>query len=167
MEIVGGYAIARALRKESRQNNEEQTLPIARRPKEYGPSLARRALFYGYGLLDLDKFGLYKVVMRVAVGVILRVLATRMSISHQRRTLTRTLRASSALSLEHSHRGLSGSSQMRQNCMNGMRACSPTGILQAALPVYLIVPKIVHAATMDPTYQRVLYMVVTLPRCWG
>ena len=82
-------------------------------------------------------------------------------------TLINTLSASSSLSFEHNHLGLSGNNQMPTNCISGMRACSATGTLQAASPSYPIVPNTVQAATMEPTYHRVLYIVVILPRCWG
>lgn len=76
-------------------------------------------------------------------------------------------RASSFLPLEHSHLGLSGGSHMPKNWIAGIAICTPTGIFQAALDVYLTVPNTVQAATMEPTYHSVLYMVVSVPRCWG
>lgn len=82
-------------------------------------------------------------------------------------TLTRVLNASSVLPFAHNQRGLSGSSQTPTNWMLGIAAWSATGILHDASEVYLIVPKTVHAAIIEPTYHSVLYMVVNVPRCWG
>lgn len=83
------------------------------------------------------------------------------------RTLTRTLSACSALSLLTNHLGLSGRNQIPTNWMKGIRACRPTGIRHAASPAYFNVPNTVQAAIIDPTYQRVLYIVVSFPLCCG
>lgn len=73
-------------------------------------------------------------------------------------TFNRMAYASSPLFLEHSQRGDSGRNHTQTIWMPGIKACKATGIRQDASVVYLIVPKTVHAATIDPRYHKVLYL---------
>lgn len=62
---------------------------------------------------------------------------------------------------------LSDAISIPKSCTTGISACSATGSFQAKFVVYFTVPNTVHAAMMEPTYQSVLYIVVSLPRCCG
>lgn len=60
--------------------------------------------------------------------------------------------ALSCRSFEQSHLGLSGKNQIPMSWMNGIAACTATGIRHAAFVVYFTVPKTVQAAMIEPTY---------------
>lgn len=112
----------------------------------------RVQLFEPEGLLDFVKFGLDKVVCGITIRMI---LASQLSFTADGAyvlTFIRTAKASSGRSFEHNQRGDSGRQNMNANCMSGIAACIPTGILHAASVVYLTVPNTVHAAMIDPTY---------------
>jgi hypothetical protein len=71
VEVVRSQAIARALREEQGQGDQEQPLPIARSLQEYGPSVFRIELLQADGFLDLVKSGFDEMISWVSVCVIL------------------------------------------------------------------------------------------------
>ena len=57
---------------------------------------------------------------------------------------------------------------MMKSWMPGIRHWRPVGRRHCRFPVSVVnVPNVVHAATIAPRYQTVLYIVVTFPRCCG
>jgi len=55
-----------------------------------------------------------------------------------------------------SHRGDSGMKKIRVNWMMEGKPCNTEGILHDQEPLIEKVPKVAHAATMEPRYQVVL-----------